>query len=256
MNPHLCRVALRPRDPFEVFDLSLGLLRACAGPYARLFALVVVPPWLITAVVAAFFEWHPAAAAVPFVLSGALKAPFTVLTGRLLFAPHMRARDALRETLTRLGALVQVWGVGAAGVLAALLTCGIVAPFVHAAVLYLPETALLERVGIQRGVQRSSRLAYGHLGITAVGALAWFVLAGWLAIVAELGGQAITEYVLQLGPVFGSILDGKASPFLLLGLFAAQPLHAVYRLLLYVDVRTRVEGWDLQVALRAAGLAT
>jgi hypothetical protein len=122
------------------------------------------------------------------------------------------------------------------------------------ALLYKTEAALLERVGAARSLRRSLRLASGHLGVALVGTLSWWILTLWFAFIAEGAGQGLVDFVLQMGQPFGSALDQQATPWVLGGMIAAQPLHAVYRLLLYVDVRTRVEGWDLQVALRAAGL--
>jgi hypothetical protein len=77
----------------------------------------------------------------------------------------------------------------------------------------------------------------------------------WFAVTAEAVGQGLVSGVLQLGTPFGDVLLGEVTPFLILGILLSHPVYAIYRLLLYVDVRTRVEGWDLQVGLRAAGLS-
>jgi hypothetical protein len=117
------------------------------------------------------------------------------------------------------------------------------------------EAALLERIGAGRGLRRSVRLA-AHATMHAIAAtLGWGALTAWGAIVGEAAGQSIVSFVLQLGTPFGTAMDGRATPWLLAGMLVVQPLYAVWRLLLYVDARTRAEGWDLQVALRAAGLA-
>ena len=67
-------------------------------------------------------------------------------------------------------------------------------------------------------------------------------------------GHGIVEFLLQLGRPFGSLSNGEVTPYAVAGVLLAQPLIALYRLLLYVDVRTRLEGWDLQVSLRALGM--
>jgi hypothetical protein len=254
MNPHLCRVVLRPRDPFEVFDLTFRLVREVWRPLLAMSLLVLLPLWLALMVGCGLTRGHWGLAVVPLVASAAVQAPFTMLVGRLLFQDRVGIGEVLRDVLWRLPALVGGWVVGIGGWLGSSLGCGILLPFVQMGLLYLPETALLERVDVSRGVRRSTRLAFQHVGISIVGALAWWVLTAWLAIVGEVTGQAIVSFVLQLGEPFGSLIGGYVTPWLLAGILVAQPLHAIYRLLLYVDVRTRVEGWDLQVALRAAGL--
>ena len=246
MNPHRCRMVLRPRDALEGLDVCLAMFRAFAGPYARLFAVVVVPLalglglasvlsgrswWLVVAVVAA---------------APALQAPFTMLTGRLLFADDVRVRGVLWDLLGR-----------AAPLLRATLTRGALAlvPVLGAAGVWLPETALLERVSVRLGLERCWRLAGGHFGAALVGSMSGIVLTVWGAAVGESTGQAIVGFVMQLGEPFGSVWAGELTPYAVVGAACVQPLIAVYRLVLYVDVRTRLEGWDLQVALRAAGLA-
>jgi len=141
-------------------------------------------------------------------------------------------------------------GVVLAG--AALLGCGIVTPFLVAAVTFLPEATLLERSGVSRGFRRSLSLGGSNPGIAMTTIVTWVALTVWGAAVGEATGQAVVSGILQLGEPFGTALDWRATPYLLWGMLAVQPLFGIYHVLLYIDARTRVEGWDLQVGLMAA----
>lgn len=239
-------MVLRPRDVLEAVDVCLAMFHAFAAPYLRL-GLVVVGPVAVVLAIAAIASggaWWLLFA--PFVVAPALQAPFTLLTGRLLFSDGVRVRDVLRDLGGRAGAWLAATLVrGALGLV----------PVLGAAGVWLPETALLERVPVGVGLQRCWRLAGGHFGTALVGSLSGTVLTAWGVAVGESTGQAIVGFVLQLGEPFGSLWAGQLTPYALVGAVAVQPAIAVYRLVLYVDVRTRLEGWDLQVALRAAGLA-
>ncbi len=254
MNPNLCRLALRPRDPFEVFDLAVRFVREQWSPLLGVSMWSLFPICLITFPLCWFFDGHVALLALPALFAAPLQAPYTVVTGRLLFAEDVTSREVLADLWERKSTLIGTWFLAGAGWLVSALVCGIAAPLVGAWLLYLGETALLERVPLQRCLRRSARLAQAHMGIAFAGALARGVLLVWFALLGELTGQTVVTWVLQLGQPFGTVWDGYVTPYLLIGLLASQPTFAVYRLLLYVDVRTRVEGWDLQVALRAAGL--
>lgn len=255
MNIHLCRVALRPRDPFEVFDLTFRVAREIWAPFGKAVFVLLAPAWLIGVFLLWLTDGHPAVMLWPLLLSPLLQAPFTVLGGRLMFAPGIRLRDVLYDVSQQTPTLLATWFVAALSwVFAGAFTCGVAIPFAQGVLLFLPETALLERVDTMRCVRRSQRLAGGHLGTALVGAFSWWILTLWFAILGEAAWQAIFDTVLQLGQPFGSVTDGVATPGLLFGALFAQPVHALYRLLLYLDVRTRMEGWDLQVSLRAAGM--
>lgn len=254
MNPNLCWIVLRPRGRLEVFDLGWRFLRETWPTQVRMLAVVWLPAAVLAFPLCWFAGGDPLSLLWPVLLAPWLQAPFTVLSGRLLFDRNVAVGAVLRETLSRWQAFVASQLVAAAGwiVGAALCLYGLVPS--QMALLYLPETTLLERVDISRATSRSMRLAGGHVGTALVGVAARWGLAAWFGIVGEFTGQALFTWVLQLGAPFGSLENGDVTPFLVAGLLLSQPVHAVYRLLLYVDVRTRNEGWDLQVGLRAAGL--
>jgi len=256
VNPHLCRVVLRPRGPLEVFDLCLRFVRERAAPLAKLTAITVLPPWLVVSIVAWFLDGEPWTALLVVPAMPLIQAPFTVLGGRMLFSDDVAIGVALRDTLGRLSHLAAAWAVSLLAVLVAILSCAVLLIPVQAGMLYLGEATLLERVGPRRALRRTTRLASSHAGMAFVGAVSRYALAGWCALVAEASGQALFSTVLQVGTPFGSLFDGQVTPFLVGGLLLSAPLHALYRLLLYVDVRTRVEGWDLHVGLRAAAMGS
>ena len=253
MNLHLCRVALRPRGPLEVFDLGLALLQAHPGVFFRMALLWVLPVAALGSALALLGYGSVAVWSLP-VLFALVQAPVTLLTGRLLFAEGVRVRDVLRELArspVSFGA-AWLWQTGALAL--GLLCVGVGAMVSVPATIYVAEAALLEKVGALSSLRRSSRLASANLGNALVASVAWVGLSVWGALTAEAAGQSIVGFVLQFGAPFGALQEGDVTPFVVFGLVAAQPLFAVYKLLLYVDTRTRVEGWDLQVGLRAAGL--
>lgn len=254
MNLQLCRIVLRPRSPLECFDLGFRLLREWWPPLWRLGALLLVPAWALCIGVAWLADWHPLAALVPMALGPILQAPFTLLVGRLLFAQDVRLRDLGRDLLSRLG--TWIGGLALTGVTTVLgsLLCGLSIPLLLG-MLFVPECSLLEQVNPDRAVRRSMRLVGGNVAAAVVGGVGRWLLMGWCAAVAEAGGIAILGYVLQARVDLPRALEGLASPWVLAGILLSHPLWAIWRLMLYVDVRTRVEGWDLQVGLRAAGLA-
>jgi len=77
--------------------------------------------------------------------------------------------------------------------------------------------------------------------------------AGLLA--GELVGNAVVSLVLQLGSPFGSLFTNGGTPYALAGFFATVPLVAAARFLFYIDLRTRKEGWDIQLRFMAIARA-
>lgn len=254
MNPHLCRVALRPRDPFEVLDLTWRLLRERSGPILRLSAVVLLPVWLVSLLACWLADGHWAIGLLAVPIARAVQAPFTLLLGRMLFEDDVRVVRVVRDFVPLVPAALWTGVVALLVWTASASTCFAALPWARAAFAWMPETALLERVGANRSVRRAIRLAGGQPLAAFVASFGGDVMLVWFALAGEATGQAVVGFVLQLGAPFGALQTGQVTPWLVGGLLAAQPIHAAWRLLLYVDARTRLEGWDLQVGLRAAGL--
>ena len=253
MNVHQCRVALRPRGPLEVFDLALTLLRVHPGRFLRLSAALVLPFVVLGALLSYPMDRGALTLAGLVVIHPFIHAPITVLAGRLLFAGDVRARDVVRELLRNPVRLFAAWWWQTAGLVVGLGCAGLGFLITSPATIYSAEAALLEGSGIARTLGRATRLATHNPGNAVAAMLAWALLTVWGALVGEGLGQSIVGFVFQLGAPFG-MFPAQITPYMVAGSLLVQPLVALFKLLLYVDARTRVEGWDLQVGLRAARL--
>ncbi|HXU04119.1 MAG TPA: hypothetical protein VN903_24330 [Polyangia bacterium] len=249
MNLLAARVVLRQRSFADSVDLALPFCLTNKRPLGILTLVILGPIAALLAYlrIARHWPWTELwflCAGVSLLAEGA----FTVALGELLFKPpgEARVRTFVARYLRRLPALVF-----AAVIRAVLLVCTllILAP----TSIFVPEAMLLEGAPYGRALARSRALARNRVG---------FCLGIWLAAVflpavgaasIDLLFNSVTHYVLQLGYPTGELFTDGGSGFAVLGALLAVPVVAAVRFLGYVDLRTRKEGWDIQ--LRFVALA-
>jgi len=235
-------VALRPRPFAEVGDLTLAFLREHPRVFLALSPWVFVPALVAVRVVEAGEdpeEWWLraiAAAFLPMLGAGA----YVLACGELLLRRDVDIRwlngRIVRGLLPAIGATVvaYAWTVVTVGLGFGMVT------------LLLP-AVLLERAPILAAMRRSRLL----MTYTPGRPVAFGVVVAVLPV-SFVVGQVVIEAVAGL---FGLPLPpGHELPWLLsIAKATAWSLAIVYasvlQFLLYVDNRTRAEGWDLQVEL-------
>ncbi len=255
MNIDQCRVVLRPRAVSEVLDLALRVVMSTdVKLYGWLSAIVLLPCLTICLGLryALGWEWAPVWA-IAVGLACVAQGVFTVAAGRLLFAENLTVREVFSHFFGRfwsyLGALFLsrlVLGLGSIGAF-------LVFPvfWVWTKMAFVHEASLLEQAPPGEAIKRASRFVSAR-GASTLLLIVWFVLvhAAFILIAESLGNTAIVEFVLQLGQPFGSLADG-GSPFALAGFFLSIPYIATGRFLAYIDQRTRMDGWDIQLKFMA-----
>src|SRR5260370_38019997 len=120
-------------------------------------------------------------------------------------------------------------------------------PAVSARTLFFNEYCLLEAASPFQCFRRGGQLTRRQ---TARAALFVVLLLGAnfaFAAFADALGHSVVEFVFQLGRPVGSLFRDGGSTFALAGYFLSIPYVASARFLAYVDSRTRMEGWDIQV---------
>jgi hypothetical protein len=234
------RVALRPRSFLETGDLALLLMRKHARPFVLLLPWVLVPA-LIAFVLDHAFKWEPEfVVLVQVILSGLTSGVYTLLCGDLMLQPMVSTRKIQGRFIRLVGRFVLIrlvgWIVG-------VVTLGLAYRFI----VFTPESVLLERGGLRPTLARSGALIRAAVGRAALFGVAAFLLLCVGAGGAELFHMGIRElFGLRELPV-GETLSWAS----LLGIALMQPYLATLRFLLYIDCRTRREGWDLQVQFGA-----
>lgn len=243
------RVAFRDRSFADVLDLSLRFSTSHAAIYARVAAVVLAAPCVLTIAAAQLFGWI-AGWSIAILTGLAAEVPFTVLASRLVFQDDVSARavlaDALRD-LPRLIGMRIVWLLGLA-----LGSSCIMLPslYVGGAMLYASEVMLLERAGLGTAIKRSHRIAGSALADAALGLLAATCLPLLAMGVAEIGGRLVLREVLLFRPP-APFWESGGSVLLVLGWFAVIPYATTARFFVYLNARTRAEGWDIQTRFAA-----
>jgi hypothetical protein len=243
------RVVLRPRPLGDVLDLTVPF---CLGNRRVLGWLAVTalgPACALCLWMRFGYRWRWLAVwALALGLGQLLEGLFTVAYGELLFTEPkaVRARAVWGRFVRRLpGYLFTLLLVRLLLVLTILFIP--VAPFVAAHLLFVREVALLEGAGVFAAIARAFRFVQRQVTSVLGLLLALLCAPVLLAIAGDQLGEAIVESVLQLGLPFGALWKEGGSGYALIGFFLSVPVTAAARFLKYADVRTRKEGWDLQL---------
>lgn len=246
------RVKFRDRSFLDVLDLSLRFVVVHGALYAKVALVVLVPAFAVTLGASALGGWWLAWPVALF-LAFSAQVPFTVLASRVVFEDRVRARDVLRASIVE---LPRVLVMRVLWVLATILGFFILmfpAAWLATALVFTTEAMLLERAPIFQSLSRSNRLAMGSLPDAIVAVM--FVVGAPIAAVllGDIGGRQMLAELFQFAPPASMFREG-GSVLALVGWFGIVPFTATGRFFLYLNVRTRVEGWDVQTRFAALAL--
>lgn len=258
------RVVLRPRSLDEVLDLAMAYGREHKRDMVRMLLTLALPALAFTAALKLGLElsWQHTWMVV-LTLTPILERIAVSYAGRHLFAnaPSLRGAlaGALRRPFSAVGAALAIplpllvvlasgeeeWAIGL-GVIV-----GMFWPFVLAWTIYLSIVVVLEGLPLSRATRRSSMLVSYRYGR----AIAFVLMSGAMRILAAIMGDLairfLVSFVLQLGEPLDTLFENEGSWASVAGYLAVGPYLAVARLFDYVDARTRLEGWDIQVRFKA-----
>jgi len=249
MNLLAARVVLRQRSLADSLDLALPLCLANKRPLGVMALVMLAPIAALLAFLRIGKHWHWTG--LWFLCAGAsllVEGAFTVALGELLFTPpgETRVRTFVARFLKRLVTLLiatLLRGLAVVG------TIFILAP----STIFVPEAMLLEGASFGRAWTRSRALARNRGGTCFWIWVTMILLPAVGAISMDLLCNTVFGFVLQLGRPTGELWSDGGSGFAVLGALLAVPIVAAIRFLGYVDLRTRKEGWDIQ--LRFVSLA-
>jgi hypothetical protein len=235
-----------------VLDLAVPFCLAGRGLLARLAAVVLLPPLALCLGLQAVRGWSWTAVWLLAVLLGDFTGGvFAQASGELMFEEpgRLNARSVLARFGRRLPAYLLAYLASRLAVLAGALTV-LLLPSVALRLPFVREVVLLEGAGGLAALARSARIVHRH-GATSLGLGLALVAAPLLFVVgAEILGDAVVRRLLQLGRPVGNLAHG-GSAYALIGFFLSVPVTAAARFLAYIDLRTRKEGWDIQLRFTA-----
>jgi hypothetical protein len=247
------RVALRPRAMSDVLDLAAPFCFANRRLMVPLASLVTVAGGILSWICRVKLAWDWSS--VWLVVAGyylLTSGVYTQAAGELLF----RQADEIRVTHI-LGRFARQFFPYLIARIVHLLVLGLCAavvvplPIFAARLFFVGEAVLLESGTPFGSLARSSRLvlfrSLSCLGLALASLCAPFLFA----LAADLLGTTLVEMVFQMGRPFGSLFTDGGSAYAVAGALLSAPFVASASFLGYIDMRTRKEGWDIQLRFMA-----
>lgn len=252
MNLADMSIAVRERSLAELYDLAVLVMRRHVLDLLALSLIVGTPMTLINWWLLARFELGDDRAWYPWLLLLSLEAPVygavvTAYLGQAMFSREVSKRAALRQAASR-------W----LGLIGSALLRGALSLFPLLLVLYpaqLTEVLVLERLRGAAAWRRAWQLASFYRGENLLHLLLNVVLGGVLLVIL-LGGCFELLSILQLGIEGGFDFEWLLHPRQPWVLAACCPILtfcATLRFCSYLDLRTKREGWEVELELRRAG---
>jgi hypothetical protein len=243
------RVALRERALLDVLDLAVRFCAAHARPYGKLALAVLAPAWVASwAIAQAGGWWLGWTAALAF--SAFADAPFVALASRLVFEDDVRVADVLGASLRAAPRLAVARAAQAMALIASALVFGLPWFYLGPMLLFCVEVIVLERTRLSATLVRARRIAGARFGAALSAMVLLLALRVAAAIVADVAGRELLGSVLEVAPPPSALRVG-GSWLALLGWWTVVPLIATARFFTYLDIRTRTEGWDIQIRFAA-----
>jgi hypothetical protein len=257
VNLLAARVVLRPRSLSDVLDLTVPFCLASWRLLLRLSLTSLLPAFALCVSLRFFLRWTwPHVWVVALVAGDLLEGLFTAAFGDLMFQPGtaVRASRLWARFGQRLGFILGATLVTRA-LLAAALLFPVVLPLVAVRLMFVREVGLLEGAPVFAALGRSYRFVQRQVGSCLGVWLAVVAAPALMAVAAELLGDAVVDTIFQLGNPVGQLFREGGSAYALLGFFLSVPVVSAARFLKYIDVRTRKEGWDIQLRFAAIAAA-
>lgn len=242
-------VQIRERPFLDLLDLSLHVIRA--RPLALMLpALIGIAPF---AVLNAWLLSDPSFSMVYWIMLLVLEvpwatAPLTLVIGDLMFGIPARPRRLVKTLLVSLPALI----MGQFIVRGLFLLCAVFYPVMPTQYPFLNEVILLERSGPFEQFKRSTILCSGF---------GWELFMRWIGQL--LLGATFAVCVLMSVRTIGSVMIGNDLTWYSPGMtdrngllfqgavWIAVAFFGVYRFFSYIDRRIRLEGWELDLRIKA-----
>ena len=238
------RVVFRERSLLDVLDLALRFLVVHVKPYAIVAAATLLPSLGITWAAGHFLGWAVAWGTGIF-LAFATAIPFTLLASRLVFQDDVKATAVLASSLREVPRVLfarVLWLVLVA--IASIFVLPLI--WVGTAYLFTDEVLLLERASIGASFKRSQAVATTSFGDAFLAVFVFATTVFGAVALADYGGRSVIGELLQIEPPRSLWTEG-GSLLAIVGLFAIVPFVTTARFFAYLNIRTRSEGWDIQI---------
>jgi hypothetical protein len=227
----------RKRSSVEIIDASVQVFRAHALPLLTIAAIVVIPPAVIEVFVPPVVKVFVSLASnLLFTLGGGATSIYVT---SFMTGSEISASQAFGRASPRFGRILGAGiGSGLAVILGALLL--VIPAFIFGARFALATTvaAVEDDVTAKRPLDRSWNLTRGH----ALHILATVALTILISIVVLFGGSFLVGLVTGALRLEQSMTELLVAPITLI----VAPFAWIVMTLLYIDVRVRVEGADIE----------